>query len=550
MLNTNIPDKDTIPLTFSMLESKLKIKNAVNPYILTNYVLPELQISYADKIKCLFDKVYFNKILTPMFDRGELVTDDDSLNINTIRILNLLFPTAYPATNYVETSYNKYIMGLRDNASMSSTIRSIINPQYSYINIDKWYTVVRVLWLNDIINHPIYSDFIKTVNEFEEWINVQKENKDDTYNAKIWIKLKYNDDVNLFTIYADVSPHKDSITSAEDKVISHIFEKNNYGTDPIIQYFIRTYVTHMYRQTSHSKSNPASKQNESKHQALADVTIDLFNAMKPFFNRIDNKDDFIFNGTTLQSAYDAFKKILTLPPNISSPIEIILRASDGYRNSDTLKEDYFEKINMKIDDLSPAGKLLTSKFPKYAEYIKKLKTYNQRKSTNKPFTRMITQFINNEIDNTPFIKLCADLKNAKTIAALNAIAALNTIPQFTFKTGPDDVVVDDKKICEIYVQIDLIDGKLTQANKKLITCNYQNENLLRIFNHINDDDAIRVPNERLELLPISEPEKILKQGGFNSRRKYLHKTYKRKQYINKTKRNTKHKTKRKYYISI
>jgi len=86
-------------------------------------------------------------------------------NIKTM--LEILFPTKFPVINDIQTSY-EYIQ------NQKSTRPFWFNPfhthYFSYLTIGgKIYTVKKTVWLNDILNHPVYQKIFIEYRKLKKW---------------------------------------------------------------------------------------------------------------------------------------------------------------------------------------------------------------------------------------------------------------------------------------------------------------------------------------------------------------------------------------------
>ncbi|NBR70466.1 MAG: hypothetical protein EBT69_09890, partial [Verrucomicrobia bacterium] len=178
--------------------------------------------TYSDRVDFFFNKNRFTKICrksgTNYIDYGDVETEKP-ITTNTTQpptdaeiekmekengdynikcMLILLLPIADEFTNLFQTSYEQYI--LNEPSSEIYTIRNIdpttlLNPTWipfykyfspttyykpvqeiSYLNRNgKKYVVNGVIWLNDLVNHPVYRDFLSTFYEkMREKINNKK----------------------------------------------------------------------------------------------------------------------------------------------------------------------------------------------------------------------------------------------------------------------------------------------------------------------------------------------------------------------------------------
>jgi len=166
------------------------------PYITLDvrYPIDELRaLPYNDRVIFFFNKNRFIETL-------ERVPDsiiDSSYNTNksnVMHMLELLFPTKFPVINDVHKSSD-----IVNNKI--STRPFIFNPlatrMFSYLKVNgKEYTIKKSIWLNDVLNHPLYSELIKQYIRFRRWADNENvnnpTNKDriDQYFEKTYTKNK------------------------------------------------------------------------------------------------------------------------------------------------------------------------------------------------------------------------------------------------------------------------------------------------------------------------------------------------------------------------
>ena len=89
------------------------------------------------------------------------------LESNVMTMLRLLFPTSYPIMNNVRDSYS-----ILTNQPESLEYIS----KFSYIKLNnKIHTVTNVVWLNDLMNNPIYNQLIIEIFKYITWGLNQRE---------------------------------------------------------------------------------------------------------------------------------------------------------------------------------------------------------------------------------------------------------------------------------------------------------------------------------------------------------------------------------------
>ena len=190
-VSTNIPEIKSIELTSSLLYhpdyKAIKVSNKY-PYITSSREYPATVLkgmSYDKIVDFFFNKRTFTKILTSSKYPPTVKTPDTDTNkiynMNVMTMLDLLFSTKSFVVNNIHQSLDLVL-----NQSPSKSI--FYNPMttmFSYLKINnKPYTVTKIVWLNDIVNHPKYHELIKEVH------NVKQSLDNDTNKALNEITFK------------------------------------------------------------------------------------------------------------------------------------------------------------------------------------------------------------------------------------------------------------------------------------------------------------------------------------------------------------------------
>ena len=179
MIKTNIPDKEPIPFDSKMLYIQNKTGYSDYPYITKQVRYPYSKLAkmeYSDIAYFFFNKNAFIqqlsseikkvKINPPETPEKKKKREDDNIEYNIITMLELLFPTYFPTYNNFYISFVSNMGGQIEIPQKSLFGR---NKRFSYINIDKPYTITKITWLNDVINHPVYGDFIDDFYNYKKW---------------------------------------------------------------------------------------------------------------------------------------------------------------------------------------------------------------------------------------------------------------------------------------------------------------------------------------------------------------------------------------------
>ena len=191
VLSTNITNKkmDQIIFKRSMIyhpelkEQQLGLNEY--PYFTFDVEYPESLLRlmiWPDRLNFFFNKNKFTEILNAVAQENILSKEDvdyeskrnKMIKHNIMFTLEILFPTKFPVVNNLTTSYD-YIMG------KYPVDLTIVNPfvpkHYSYLKLENnIYTFEKVVWMNDVYNHPLYKRLLEAYHTFDLWANDEKKN--------------------------------------------------------------------------------------------------------------------------------------------------------------------------------------------------------------------------------------------------------------------------------------------------------------------------------------------------------------------------------------
>tara|TARA_B110000285_G_scaffold177460_1_gene199333 strand:+ start:5627 stop:8053 length:2427 start_codon:yes stop_codon:yes gene_type:complete len=212
-------------------------------------------------------------------------------NIKTM--LEILFPTKFPVINDVQTSY-EYIQ------NQKSTRPFWFNPfqthYFSYLTISgKIHTVKKTVWLNDILNHPVYQKIFIEYRKLKKWADEKGYNMDDTdenhpkniftttldavhtdYSAEIPVR-KFKT-----TMLGFVQPLRNSSNTYLQKLIDGLTSKTKNETENT-KHSIEFYelLDNIYDKYINSDSDSDSKQNISAYINTGISYINMGESNKP-----------------------------------------------------------------------------------------------------------------------------------------------------------------------------------------------------------------------------------------------------------------------------
>jgi len=127
--------------------------------------------TYQDIVNFFFDDKKFNSILRSYTNNSDFNIDEDITKIaeyNIMTMLELLFPTKFTVINNFHTSYD-HIYG--NNSLNPLYFNPVAQRNYSYLKLPdgEIYTIIRLVWLNDLLNNPEYRKIIDNFIIFWNW---------------------------------------------------------------------------------------------------------------------------------------------------------------------------------------------------------------------------------------------------------------------------------------------------------------------------------------------------------------------------------------------
>jgi prefoldin subunit 5 len=205
------PAPNDIPSNPLSLESNSKIdfsKLSEYPYFTNEVRYPKEKLAlmeYHELVKFFFDKEEFQTVLKGLLPAKTTTSGTNHANneYNIMTTIELLFPTVDPYKNNINTSINEYI-----NQISYSTGTLLPTKHHTFIRHNyRIYTTTKIIWINDILNHPLYKLLIKKFSRFRKWAHIQDgkiqqasvENQDKI--RKIIQKTDYNSDIERLQTY-------------------------------------------------------------------------------------------------------------------------------------------------------------------------------------------------------------------------------------------------------------------------------------------------------------------------------------------------------------
>ena len=217
------------------INAKRFTKYSEYPYIAINKIYPIRELKkyrYVEKLDFFFNGSFMEKRMNLMSDKVNKIHQEKGIyekeaenqgliideNIKTM--LYLLFPTAYPFINNTGNSFERKIL------RTSNFTELIFFPKYSYIKVNNdVHTVIRVLWLNDVLNHPKYYEFVTLLYEYITWGEKERERlENETTTLANKLKTKF-ENFNTNKVLNKIKQQKKNFDTQDEEVKKRYADK-------------------------------------------------------------------------------------------------------------------------------------------------------------------------------------------------------------------------------------------------------------------------------------------------------------------------------------
>jgi len=525
MMNLSDPDKSDKPIAFTssiLYNPLLKSVNKLSeyPYFTQNIKYPKRVLqrkSYSERVQFFFNKAMFKLIINNYSNQNKSDADPDNYkvkatntnvtffetNVNTM--IELLFPTVFPVVGNYINSFKTYILN-SGNPEFNFTFKDAfprmftqlmpnLSTFFSYLKVDnKIYTITKITWLNDFINHPLYRNLLDSYSEFNTWRKektplidedivslTQKVIKDletQIKNKKVEITKSIQNICELITIEKETSRY-----AIRNQYIISLVELllKLYNIDPK--------TVEQINDKDKKKNNDDSNEEYNKLKDFK-KNIKSFNyTFKPTEEQKTEEQNIL---SILESIRDKFTKP---PQDIQIPRELInllnplITLSSRIKSLSYIQDKYFKNtdttnINFDEDPDEVKKEFTETNYKQYFEFIKSIKLLvtPNTESSNKALQKIIYDYTKSS--DPQFSKYLENIKTKYLSGKEINLQIDNNIFKKTNDTFPLYVGVSSTAQAssnlpkyEIYLNVDVIGGELTNETIPQIKCNYTGEAL-------------------------------------------------------------------------
>lgn len=507
ILDTNIPqgseDIEVIRFTIDKLHHPLlkQVNKGLNtyPYFTNDVKYPDIldTFSYEKIIEFFFNKSEFAKTLI-QYTTVEKITHEmrneiEKKNIKTMLIL--LFPTKYPVYSNVYDSYNYVI---KNDKSISKYMLKYANPfvskNYSYLkqggNI---YTISRIIWINDFLNHP---DMVDLFDKYREFL-IKIDN--DVEEIKNIIDIKRGESSSSTKIPIE-------LRNIESYLQKFVRSKYRYPDFEISNKKLQDYIEKLMNYFQRPKTGSGSKPNE---QVTEDELKLLLNIFPLIYNKYYEKKSISDEDAKLLDDI-LYVGIIKNNNNKRKEVRVLIDLIEGEVN-DKNKSTIFCKYNN-----NKLGNLLTNIYEQqlYGNYswnlygnrdfLHSLADNTMKKPSNKTIKKLTpnneTYQINNDSDDNSTNILNKIINNEKLEELLN---------EYNTSTIGDKPQIDMSSFIKTYINKSII--------KNINNSYYNEKNMNNILSQIDSETSKqrKLENKRTEGMNYSEEQRMLQKINKN-----------------------------------
>lgn len=489
LFRTNIPGKADVPFTRQLIyhpdmKDSISPQLSEHPYLVTNqkYNADALNnMKYPDRIAFFFseDKMLQNidAFVDGMAENSDIALTNEYIRNNVLAMLSALFPTKYPYVNDIQNSYDI----LLQNPSKLNSYPSV--ELFSYIKLDIVYTFQKLIWLNDLLNHPKYRELLVKYNKLDKFVENKKINFLTTEQGIIDEKIR-------------------DVVSASDKVIKAIGEI--FGTNPsrqsrrqsmlaaILKFILENpELSYQEMIDKYTGSNSTLMQNAIDHNT---VSKNLFENIRDSIN-----DDSYADESNVISKIKKYEKVKVLIRQylfdpLKKPTAALTISTRG-KNAvkiNTLYDNYsafvfgepLKSILKDYDDLNSLFETslddnkirdYAAKFPAYRDFIATLQSFSETR--NSSTNALLQKLLNCKTKDTAI----AMYKMLHEISGYylkgNAGTGENVTDLINVGITNTNAREETKPSLEICVYADFLGGELNDDNLKKLKCNLEGERL-------------------------------------------------------------------------
>lgn len=482
--------------------------------------------------------------------------DQSIIDANILMTLDALIPTTYPGRHHISSSFKSIIQKKRD---IGFSIEPFGSTDTYILDGSTKRTVSKVVWLNDIKNHPVYFELIEQFSNFLKWTKTVKVSLETDLQLKreiLFNRLRGSRLSGKNGIQIDASDIQSMLATIKENGQYYGSSRQNEKNDNIIE--LANLISLLNAVLKHSrKFGQMSREPITIGPGDNLKQYKLVKVVKPNDKPFEEYD--WTSGPLYKSSFKSTGDVFELIQQIGLVFEQMTKQTSSYSSVfsgtvsakiremtsesakvkilQTIQDKYISQgnitLNTKDEDPNVINEL-KSKYPQYNDFVSKFQAFlpPKRESSNAQLQQLLHNYSQNTESDVTLASVLEFIKE-KYIEGIKPEHAIDVDPYMC--TGVS--FVGDKRsensqhgnVAEIYVMVDTTD-EISGKNRGTVGCLYKNELLGtwldNLLNSNNNYDIKRVEfsekeakaeiknqAEKASKPNVTKPKKLLRQGG-------------------------------------
>lgn len=418
---------------------------------------------------------------------------------NFIFTMKMLFSTAFPIVDNFSRSSDFFRSDFTSNFMLKNTgidlfpfLSGKFDKKFSYLKLNnEIYTVTKVIWVNDIFNHPLYNRIIDNFRKIKDDMGALDKRVEGVQNSKKYL-------VRLFLELPIENDKRSQGASGKWESITNSLTnfKNNLGSTNIRPEILR--LRDIATDIAPTGGNNIPKGGNNILEMIEKYKDQVSNARD---NTIINEVFMVIENVykeNLKYLVTTGRNYISLNPSELSFLLTVLNTYDSiYINTRAINyiknfefrftqenKEYEEKIRRRIEEIFPRAKEFSDQLTEFAK---------GRTIGNSKWSKLVqSRELSSEVKKN-FEKL-ADCYTNENCQIDDAASEYVEVELDELTKRPSDAKVE---MYEAYLQINIIEGEVTNKNYNKIKCTYLDEELDNFLdNFINPQDDWNIQNEK------------------------------------------------------
>ena len=513
-LDTSMPSNNKMTFTKNLLNLKGYKGRPLDmyPYFAPYKVYRKAKIqrmTYLERVELFFNRQRFEQVIfgrksktkKKMAKRKRIEMDEGLESLkdkNFVFTVKMLFSTAFPIVDNFSQSSDYFNRDITRSFSFKGTnleffpfLSGKFDKKFSHLNLGgEIYTVTKVIWVNDVFNHPLYNRIV------------------DNYR-------KIKDDMEALSI------REEGLIDRKEKLMKVLYDEKNEKWNPIVE-AIQSYTNNMKGsrisetllaiKTAETDIDAFLKKKEPKDPDTSTTAKITKSELKTFFDNytiISNKSE---NESYKQALSAIWRKVGSFVPSIESIINSSFISGESRRFLNGISNDvedinimntaieYIKKFEFRFPKESRERRqkikdIIRQIFPKANEFSEQLANFaKDRNIGNEKWNRLIQSRQLDETVKKSFDKLALCYTNDNCNVQDDDASKYIEVKLDEITNRPQDATVE---MYEAFLQVNIIEGEVTNKNYNKIKCTYLDEELDNFLdNFVNPQDDWNVQNEK------------------------------------------------------